>query len=141
MRKTSFVIMMACALLPSCSKNSSESSGSYAVPEPAAQGALAKGAEAPAQSPQTVFNTKCTVCHGSVGAGDGPGAAALDPKPRAFADPAWQNSVTDEQIKKAILEGGAAIGKSPGMPANPDLSAKPDVVNGLVAIVRGFKKG
>ena len=34
----------------------------------------------------TYFKQKCVVCHGDHGAGDGPGAAALNPKPRAFGD-------------------------------------------------------
>jgi len=102
-------------------------------------------AVAPAQlavgDARQLFQSKCTVCHGSVGLGDGPGAAALTPKPRAFADAAWQNSVTDEQIGNTIIMGGAAVGKSPIMPPNPDLSDKPEVVKELVKIVRGFKKG
>jgi len=81
------------------------------------------------------------VCHGSIGLGDGPGAAALTPKPRAFSDTTWQGAITDEQIAKTIIEGGAAVGKSPSMPANPDLADKPEVVKQLVSIVRAFKKG
>jgi mono/diheme cytochrome c family protein len=94
-----------------------------------------------ASTAKATFNAKCVVCHGSVGAGDGPGAAALTPKPRAFSDAAWQGGVTDEQISKAIIEGGAAVGKSPNMPPNPELADKPDVVKQLVGIVRAFKKG
>lgn len=85
-----------------------------------------------------VFNARCSACHGTSGHGDGPGAAALNPKPRNYTDKSWQASVTDEQIKKTILYGGAAVGKSPIMPASPDLDAKPEVVDGLVKIVRGF---
>jgi hypothetical protein len=48
--------------------------------------------------------------------------------------------VTDDEITKAITYGGAAIGKSPMMPANPDLDAKPEVVAALVHIVRDFGK-
>jgi len=94
-----------------------------------------------AATAKSTFASKCVVCHGSVGLGDGPGAAALNPKPRAFGDGTWQTSVTDEQISNAIIMGGAAVGKSPNMPANPELSDKPDVVKQLVSIVRGFKKG
>jgi cytochrome c551/c552 len=46
--------------------------------------------------------------------------------------------VTDEQIGKAILEGGAGVGKSPLMPPNPALRDKPQVVKALVARVRSF---
>jgi mono/diheme cytochrome c family protein len=90
------------------------------------------------KSPMDVYDSRCSVCHGTTGEGDGPGAAALNPKPRNYKDKAWQKSVTDEQIKKAIVQGGAAVGKSPTMPANPDLAGKPEVVDGLVKVVRGF---
>ena len=47
--------------------------------------------------------------------------------------------MTDDQIKKTILEGGAAVGKSAAMSANPELSDKPDELAALVKIVRDFK--
>jgi cytochrome c553 len=94
----------------------------------------------PAMLARRAFQSKCVVCHGDKGAGDGPGAVALNPKPRAYSDAAWQASVTDEHIRKIIVEGGAAVGKSPGMPPNPDLNDKPEVVAELVKIVRSFKK-
>lgn len=87
-----------------------------------------------------LFKKKCLVCHGESGQGDGPGAAALDPKPRNFTDADWQKGVTDEQLSKTIIGGGAAVGKSAIMPGNPELKAKPEVVKELVAIIRGFKK-
>lgn len=94
----------------------------------------------PGAEAKAVFERKCVVCHGDHGAGDGPGAAALEPKPRAFADAAWQASVTDEHIEKIIVEGGAAVGKSPGMPANPELKGKDELLSALVKRVRDFKK-
>ena len=94
-----------------------------------------------ASTAKTTFSAKCVVCHGSTGLGDGPGAAALTPKPRAFSDATWQGAITDEQIAKTIVEGGAAVGKSPSMPPNPDLADKPEVVKQLVSIVRAFQKG
>jgi mono/diheme cytochrome c family protein len=93
-----------------------------------------------AQEAQTTFKTVCAVCHGESGTGDGVGAASLDPKPRNYTDAAWQKSVTDAQIKQIIVYGGAAVGKSAVMPANPQLAQKPEVVDELVRIVRGFAK-
>jgi hypothetical protein len=78
------------------------------------------------------------VCHGENGRGDGPGAAALTVKPRNYTDPAWQKSVTDDAIKAIIVKGGGAVGKDPGMPPHPDLGAKPEVLEGLVKLVRSF---
>ena len=87
---------------------------------------------------QAIYQERCSLCHGANGRGDGPGAAALNPKPRNYTDKNWQAAVTDDQIKKTITYGGAAVGKSPIMPASPDLEQKPEVVDGLVKIVRKF---
>jgi len=105
------------------------------APEPAAEPASDPVAEA-----TEIFQGRCTVCHGEGGKGDGPGSAALDPKPRDFTSDEWQASVTDEHIQKIIVYGGAAVGKSPTMPANPDLDAKPEVVAELVKHVRSLAK-
>jgi len=87
---------------------------------------------------QNIFKARCTLCHGSTGKGDGPAGAALAPKPRDMSDPAWQTSVTDAHIEQIIAGGGVAVGKSPLMPANPDLVAKPAVIQALRQLVRGF---
>ena len=100
-------------------------------------------AAAPAVQPidaDTYYAQKCLACHGAEGKGDGPGAAAMDPKPRDYTEAEWQASVTDEELRKVILGGGMAVGKSPLMPGNPDLKDKPEVVDALVKKVRGFKK-
>jgi hypothetical protein len=78
------------------------------------------------------------MCHGESGKGDGPAAAALTPKPRDYTDAVWQKSVSDEQIKKTITGGGASVGKSPLMPAQPDLANNPAALDGLVKVIRGF---
>ncbi len=85
-----------------------------------------------------IFATRCTPCHGAGGHGDGTASASLNPKPRNYTDKAWQKSVTDEHIEKVIVYGGAAVGKSPAMPANPDLQSKPLVVSALKDKVRSF---
>jgi hypothetical protein len=72
------------------------------------------------------------------GKGNGPAAITLNPKPRNYTDPAWQKSVTDDHIREIIVKGGAALGKSPNMLANPDLGDKPAVVDALVRKVRSF---
>ena len=103
------------------------------TPEPAAEPAGDPVAEA-----QQIFKDRCTVCHGAGGKGDGDGSAALDPKPRDFTLADWQKEVTDEHLKKIIVYGGAAVGKAPTMPANPDLDAKPEVVAELVKHIRSL---
>lgn len=88
------------------------------------------------QEAEQIFKSRCATCHGQAGKGDGPAAVALNPKPRDLGDAAWQKSVDDAHIEKIILGGGPSVGKSPLMPANPDLSAKPDVVKALRVLVR-----
>ena len=88
---------------------------------------------------QKVWTDKCVTCHGDRGLGDGPGAAALNPKPRSFKDPKWQMQTNDERISKVIVEGGASVGLSANMAPNPELKDKPEVVAELVKKVRSFK--
>ncbi|HET7544012.1 MAG TPA: c-type cytochrome [Polyangiaceae bacterium] len=125
-------------LAAACSKHTA-SEAPAATTQPVATPEPPPPAADPAADAKKMFSTRCVVCHGDHGAGDGPGAAALTPKPRAFSDATWQASVTDEQIGKTIVEGGAAVGKSAAMAANPDLADKPDEVKELVKIVRAFK--
>jgi mono/diheme cytochrome c family protein len=88
---------------------------------------------------EEIFSTRCFTCHGMSGAGDGPASAGLAPPPRDFRDPVWQDSVTDDHITKIVAYGGAAVGKSPGMPGNPDLVAQKDVLAALVAHIRRLR--
>jgi len=85
------------------------------------------------------WQTLCVTCHGDRGAGDGPRAAELKVKPRRFGDAAWQDSVDDAAIRRIIIEGGAAVGKSPDMPANPDLLQQQEALSLLVKKVRSFR--
>lgn len=135
----------AAALLPmlACGpseegKPPTETATKAPAPSQAAQPAPAEaGADAVAEA-RTIFETRCVTCHGPKGAGDGPGSAALDPKPRNFQDAAWQSSVTDDHLEKIILYGGAAVGRSPAMPGNPDLQSKPAVTRALVEYLRNL---
>lgn len=92
------------------------------------------------QEAQTIFSMRCAACHGQTGAGDGPGSAALTPKPRNFQDLKWQKSVTDDYIEKIIVQGGLAVGRSASMPGNPDLASKPGTVAALREHIRGLAK-
>jgi mono/diheme cytochrome c family protein len=100
--------------------------------------------EAPKTAAQ-VYSDRCAACHGKEGKGDGATAPTLNPRPRSFADPEWQASVSDETLRKVIIGGGPAIGKSPLMPANPDFAnanadANADVVGGLITVIRAFNR-
>jgi mono/diheme cytochrome c family protein len=131
--RTAFIVvasLIACSAT-GCNKEAPAETRS----DPAAAAAPAS----PEAQARKTFRTVCTACHGADGKGDGPGAAALNPKPRDYTNVAWQDGVTDEQLKQTILMGGAAVGKSASMPAQPQLQSKPEVVAELVKIIRGFK--
>jgi mono/diheme cytochrome c family protein len=119
-----------------CSKSEPAVTPAPAAPPPPATAVAAQNTAV--DDPAEVFKTRCVMCHGESGKGDGIAAAALNPKPRNYTDKEWQKTVTDEQIKKTIVGGGASVGKSAIMPAQADLASKPEVLDGLVKIVRGF---
>ena len=114
-----------------------EAAGPVELPSvaPSATPVVANSPEAKAAA---LFEGLCASCHGLDGRAETETAKALTPHPRAYVDGEWQKSVTDEQLAKIIVEGGAAVGKSPLMPANPDLASQPEVVQALVKRVRSF---
>jgi mono/diheme cytochrome c family protein len=87
-----------------------------------------------------VFSERCAQCHGPTGHGDGPLAAAMSQKPRNFTDRSWQQTTSDDAIAKIIETGGALLGKSPLMPANPDLAANKAMLKELIVLVRSFSE-
>jgi mono/diheme cytochrome c family protein len=130
---------IAACLMAACSESSPDPGATRPAGTPAAPAAAASpavpAADATAEATR-LFSERCTTCHGPEGAGDGPASAGLTPPPRNFRDPTWQQSVSDQHIEQIIQYGGAAVGKSPAMPANPDLMSKPDVVAALRAHIR-----
>jgi mono/diheme cytochrome c family protein len=140
MRSPLFGVLLAFTVVSACGKNSEPpppSSGSpNAQPE---TGPNRPRAGEPSQA-EAMFTTVCAMCHGIDGTGNGPASASLNPKPRNYTDAAWQASVSDAQLKDTILKGGAAVGKSAAMPGNPQLADHPEVLDGLVQIVRKFGK-
>jgi caa(3)-type oxidase subunit IV len=105
---------------------------------PAAAAAVAASAEQ-AFDAKGAFGTVCSTCHGPGGAGNGPGAAALTPKPANFTDPAFWEGKADEELVKAIREGGASVGKSALMPAWGGLYNEAQA-KALLAYIKTFKK-
>ncbi len=104
--------------------------GSVFAAEP--KGDPAKGAE--------TFKAMCAACHGDSGKGDGPAAAALEPKPADFTDPKRAAAATDEYVFKMIKEGGAANGKSPLMVAWGPVLNDDQKVRDVAAFVRTLSK-
>jgi len=83
---------------------------------PAAQ-AAGGGAAGDAERGRPLYVTYCASCHGPTGAGDGPLAASLDPKPVNHTDGNYMNQLSDAHLFKVIQQGGPAVGKSPLMAA------------------------
>lgn len=138
---TLVLLGLALALASGCD-DKKESSTTEAAPKAAkaaADPAAKEMTPAVIKEAEEVFAGRCTPCHGPTGHGDGAASAGLTPKPANFSEPAWQASVTDEHIEKAIAYGGAAVGKSAAMPPNPDLADKP-VIQGLRQHIRSLKK-
>ncbi|MBI2883545.1 MAG: cytochrome c [Candidatus Methylomirabilis oxyfera] len=78
-------------------------------------GAWAAGAANTEPKTPEKFGTFCGPCHGQAGKGDGPAAAALNPKPRNFTDGKYMNTRTDTQLINVIKNGSAAEKLSPLM--------------------------
>ena len=140
-------MLIAVLLVAACSKNNEPSPPSTGTPM-AEQESGPKGKRAPTpggmggdEQAHKMFETVCAMCHGMDGTGNGPAAASLNPKPRNYTDATWQASVTDDEIRKTILLGGQATGKSAAMPGQPQLKDQPEVLEGLVKIIRGFNSG
>lgn len=87
---------------------------------------------------QRLYRDRCQRCHGPRGGGDGPLAPTVNPRPQRLSDRIWQANVTNARLRRVVVYGGSAVNKSPQMPANPDLAAQPEAVDGLVAVIREF---
>ena len=81
-----------------------------------------------------LYQTRCSPCHGSDGKAATPTAQALNPKPRDHTDGAYMNQLSNEHIAKIIKNGGPAVGKSPMMPPQADLTEQQ--IEEVIAFVR-----
>lgn len=61
---------------------------------------------------KTQFLAQCQACHGAAGKGDGPAAAAMNPKPRDFTSGYWKQGSTPSQVFHTISNGIAGTGMS-----------------------------
>lgn len=140
LHKTLSIVALAALTFAACGKPkpAEEDPGTQPATGTASAGTAAGGAVTPnMDKAKEIFAQRCTPCHGPTGAGDGAASASLTPKPRNFHDKEWQSSVTDQHIETIIKAGGAAVGKSPAMPGNPDLT-DPAVLAGLRSLIRSF---
>ena len=84
---------------------------------------------------EMLYQAYCTQCHGKNGDGWGVNAASMDVLPKDHTDTKEMISRTDDDIFKAIKEGGKAVSKSSLMP-NWDANMTDDEIRDLVAYVR-----
>jgi mono/diheme cytochrome c family protein len=87
----------------------------------------------------SIYSNLCASCHGAKGQGDGPAAAALNPKPRDFADCKVMAKISDDTLFKAINGGGQSVGLSAMMPPWGG-SLTEQQIHELVKYIRGFCK-
>lgn len=83
-----------------------------------------------------LYQMRCAPCHGPDGKANTPTAQALNPKPRDHTDGSYMNKLSNEHLYQVIKRGGAAVGKSPIMPPQPDLSDQQ--IRDLIAFVRSL---
>jgi len=113
-------------------------SGRASAADPSTTAPAGQADPAAEAAAKEMYASTCVSCHGPGGRGDGLAAAGLPAKPASFSDPAWQKRISDQEIERAIVGGGAAVGKSPLMPPNPSLAQKPQVVAALRTMIRSF---
>ena len=66
---------------------------------------------------EELFATYCATCHGESGAGDGPAAAGLDPKPADLGDGMMMRELRDGYLFWRITKGGTMEPFNSAMPA------------------------
>jgi mono/diheme cytochrome c family protein len=76
----------------------------WAAPADAKKLKPGKDVKAAAGAAKKSYETNCQICHGAKGLGDGPGAAALNPKPASLKDKAIQGQ-TDGELFWKLSEG------------------------------------
>jgi len=90
---------------------------------------------ADAEQGKKLYGQFCASCHGQSGKGDGPAAAALNPKPRDHTNKEYMSKMSDEEMMKVIKNGGASVGKSPLMPPW-GASLKDEQIQDVMAYIR-----
>lgn len=78
-----------------------------------------------------IFKRQCTACHGEKGEGNGPAAAALNPRPPDLTDTEVMGALTDEELRAVIEQG---VGSMPGF----ESILEPDELEAVLEYVRSL---
>src|SRR5881396_968815 len=70
-----------------------------------------------------VFATRCALCHGPDGHGDGVGAKGLKPQPRNFHDRAYMSTRTDAELLATIHSGKGPMTRWQGVLSEAEMAA------------------
>jgi mono/diheme cytochrome c family protein len=106
--------------MAACDSDESQAAATSTTTQSAAKSGASPAKAVSIDHGRDLYKVNCTPCHGEQGKGDGPAAAAYNPKPRNHTDAAYMSKLTDEDIAKVIQYGGAMKGM-PMMPSNPVL--------------------
>lgn len=85
------------------------------------------------------YDANCVGCHGAAGKGDGPAAAALNPKPGDMTDGKAMKALSDKFLFDIIKDGGASQKKSPIMPGSGK-KLNDQEISDIVAYIRSLAK-
>ncbi len=132
-RKKSLVLLMPFVLLSltlaitaGCGSKSESTGGETATNAAPSGGTESATPAAPAAGPVSgadIFKTRCALCHGPDGHGDGPSAKALNPKPRNFHDKAYMSTRPDDSLLAVIHNGKGAMPKWGGVLKEEEIAA------------------
>jgi len=80
-----------------------------------------------------LYQSRCAVCHGDTGKGDGPAGKDRNPRPPDLSDARRMGRITDARLAEVIVKGGD------GMPAYGSI-LKPEEVQRLVEYLRSLSR-
>ncbi len=120
------VLVMSAVLLAACGGGGEQAEELPAVPSEYAGKTNPVGNQPDAVTAgQALYDERCSSCHGPEGKGDGPAAAALDPKPADLA--VEVANLADDFIFWRIMDGGAMAPFNSSMPAQKGILTDEEV--------------
>jgi mono/diheme cytochrome c family protein len=79
-----------------------------------------------------IYEDKCVICHGRDGKGNGPAAAAFNPRPADFNSPEFWQRMNDEKIANIVTKGHGMM---------PSFDLTPDQIKAIIDYLKqAFKK-